>query len=205
MVAVQTLTATVGGRTYRLRALRDRLEESDPMFGELWPAGLALAELMSTYPAEGRRVLEAGCGLALPSLVLASRGMDVTATDHNALAGEFLAANAAQNGLPPVPFVHADWTTAALGTFDLVIGADLLYEPDHPAQLAAFLDRHTAPGGAIVIADPNRRPLGAFRKTMKEMGFEWKEQHSPSGVRLLTFARARATPATRPNPPAAAR
>jgi predicted nicotinamide N-methyase len=192
VVAVQALTATAGGRTYRLRALRDRLEESDPMFGELWPAGAALAEVMATFPAAGKRVLEAGCGLALPSLVLKSRGIDVTATDHNALAGEFLAANVAQNGLPPIPFLPADWSAAELGKWDLVIAADVLYEPDHPAQLAAFLDRHTAPGGAIVIADPNRRPLGAFKKLMHEAGFQFTEEKTPSGMRLLTFARLRA-------------
>jgi predicted nicotinamide N-methyase len=192
VVAVQTLSAAVGGREYRLRALRDRLEESDPLFGELWPAGTALAELMASYPVAGRRVLEAGCGLALPSLVLKSRGVDVTATDHNPLAGEFLAYNTDANALPPVPFLLADWASASLGEWDVVIGADLLYEPDHTAQLAAFLEKHTAPGGAIVIADPNRRQLGAFRKAMKEKRFECKEQRTPSRVRLLTFARSRA-------------
>lgn len=192
MVAVQTLTATVGGREFRLRALRDRLEEGDPMFGELWPAGLALAQRMATLPAEGRRVLEAGCGLGLPSLVLKSRGVDVTATDHNPLAGEFLAFNAGANRLPPVPFLLADWTDARLGAFDLIIGADLLYEPDHPAQLATFLERHLEPGGEIIIADPNRRPLSAFRKLMSKAGFDYEEAKTPSGVRLLTFARSRA-------------
>lgn len=192
MVAVQTLEAAVGGRAYRLQALRDRLEESDPMFGELWPAGLALAGLMADYPAQGKRVLEAGCGLALPSLVLKARGIDVTASDRNPLAGEFLARNAAANGIAPVPFLPADWASASLGAFDLVIGADLLYEPDHPAQVAAFLERHVAPGGAIVIADPGRRPLSAFRKRMAAGGWACTESRTPAGVRLLTFAQSRA-------------
>jgi predicted nicotinamide N-methyase len=191
VVAVQTLSAAVGGREYRLRALRDRLEESDPLFGELWPAGTALAELMASYPVAGRRVLEAGCGLALPSLVLKSRGADVTATDHNPLAGEFLAYNTDANGLPPVPFLLADWASAALGAWDLIIGADLLYEPDHTAQVADFLGRHLAPGGEVILADPGRRQLGAFRKLMRARGYALTESRA-GGVRLLTFAPARA-------------
>ena len=186
MVAAQELSVRVGGRGYRLRALADRTQDADPMFGELWPAGLALAERMADYPAAGKRVLEAGCGLALPSLVLASRGVDVTATDRHPMAEEFLERNAALNGLPPVRFRLAGWANAALGAYDLIIGADLLYEPDQPALLAAFLERHAAPGAEIVIADPGRRRLAQFRKLMAaRKGSETR--FAPRG-RILTFA-----------------
>ena len=186
MVPVQTLTVRVGGRDYRLRALRDRLEAPDPVFGELWPAGRALAELMATYPASGKRVLEAGCGLALPSLVLKSRGIDITATDHHSMAGEFLAFNARANGIAAVRFESGSWNAIQLGEYDLIVGADLLYQPDQPAQLALFLERHAAPGAEILIADPGRRPLAAFRKLMA--GRACSESRIAPGVRLLTFA-----------------
>ena len=52
----------------------------------------------------GRRILEVGCGLALPSLVLAGRGADITATDYHPLAGEFLERNARENGVPAISF-----------------------------------------------------------------------------------------------------
>ena len=188
MVAVQTLTVRVGGDDYHLRALRDRLEEADPLFGVLWPASMALAERMAAYPVAGKRILEAGCGLALPSVVLKKRGADITATDHHPLVEEFLNLNLEMNGLPQLPFKRADWTDADLGRFDLIIGADILYEPDHPAQLAAFLERHAAPGAEIMIADPGRRQLSQFRKRMAARYPRCTETRFPPRGRLLTFA-----------------
>ncbi len=188
VVSVQTLTVQVGGRDYRIRALRDRLEEPDPLFGVLWPAGIALAEQMAAYPVAGKRVLEAGCGLALPSLVLKRRGADVTATDHHPQAEEFLRFNAKANGIPAVPFTLGSWNDLQLGAFDLIIGADLLYEPDHPALLASFLERHAAPGAEIVIADPGRRQLAKFRKLMTARNYNCTQTRFPPRGRILRFA-----------------
>ena len=188
MGATQELTARVAGRDWRLRVLADRTQNEDPMFGELWPVSLLLAERMAAYPAEGLRVLEAGCGLALPSLVLKSRGIDVTASDRQPEAGEFLAVNAALNGVAPVPFRLSDWATDDLGKFDLLIGADIVYETGQAEVVAGFLARHAAPGGTIVIADPGRRLLSRFRRLMQAQGRTCREELFPPRGRLLTFA-----------------
>jgi len=182
------VTVRIGAEDYRLRALRDRLQAPDPMFGVLWPAGIALAECMTDFPVAGKRVLEAGCGLALPSLVLKKRGADITATDHHPMAGEFLRYNARANGIPAVPFKLGSWNDIQLGTFDLIIGADLLYEPDQPALLASFLERHAAPGAEIVIADPGRRQLAAFRKLMAAGNRKCTQTRFAPRGRILRFA-----------------
>ena len=182
------MTVRIGAENYRLRALRDRLQAPDPMFGVLWPAGIALAEEMSSFAVDGKRILEAGCGLALPSLVLKRRGADVTATDHHPLVEEFLKLNIKLNDLPHIPFKRADWLHADLGRFDLIIGADLLYEPDQPALLASFLERHAAPGAEIVIADPGRRQLAAFRKLMAARNRKCAETRFAPRGRILRFA-----------------
>lgn len=184
---VVTETVKVAGQDYRLRCLADRTQREDPMFGVLWPSGLALAEEMGAFPVEGMRILEAGCGLALPSLVLKCRGADITTTDHHPEAEEFLRFNAAANGLPPVPFHLARWADANLGRFDLIIGADLLYEPDQPALLAAFISRHTAPGAQVVIADPGRRQLSAFHRLMAAAGYQRSEKRVTPEVRILRY------------------
>jgi len=181
------VTVRIGAEDYRLRALRDRLQAPDPMFGVLWPAGIALAEEMSSFPVEGKRILEAGCGLALPSLVLKRRGADVTATDHHPEAEEFLRFNARANGIPAVPFKLGSWNEVRLGAFDLIIGADLLYEPDQPALLASFLERHAAPGAEIVIADPGRRQLREFNKLMISQRYDCAEKRFPPRGRILRY------------------
>ena len=57
------------------------VEEFLPYWAELWPSGVALAEHVGERDLAGRRVLELGAGLGLPSLAAALRGADVLATD----------------------------------------------------------------------------------------------------------------------------
>src|SRR6187551_2670988 len=73
-----------------------------PIFGMIWPVGIALAEELSRIDIENRRILEVGCGLALCSLVLKRRGADITASDHHPLAQEFLIHNAELNNLSSI-------------------------------------------------------------------------------------------------------
>ena len=187
-MGTETVAVRVAGHEYRLRCLADRTQREDPMFGELWPSGIALAEDMAAFPIEGKRILEVGCGLALPSLVLKHRGADITASDHHPEAEDFLKFNAKENGLPPVPFRLASWKDADLGRFDLIIGADLLYERDQPALLAGFLSRH-APAEAI-IADPGRRQLGEFNRLMAARGYAHAGKRAAGKVRLLRYSLA---------------
>jgi predicted nicotinamide N-methyase len=185
---VETSALRIGGVEYRIRALRDRMQYADPdgraeragissaawpLFGLVWPAGVALAEVAAAVPIAGRRILEVGCGLGLASLVLARRGADVTASDHHPLAEEFLRENAALNGLPAIPYRDAPWQAddPALGRFDLIVGSDLIYEPAQPALLAGFLARHAGPAAEIILADPGRAQLGTFGKLMAAQGY----------------------------------
>ena len=194
MVATKTVTVWVGGQDYRLRVLIDRMQRDDPFSGVLWPAGIALAEEMSAFPVGGKRILEAGCGLALPSLVLKHRGADITATDHHPEAEEFLRHNAEANGIAPVPFHLGSWSDVQLGKFDLIIGADLLYEPNHPVQVAAFIARHAAPGAQVIIADPGRRQLSAFHKLMAAQNYARTEKRYPPDVRVLCYVASAQSP-----------
>jgi predicted nicotinamide N-methyase len=132
-----------------------------PYWARLWPSGQALAQaLASAPPAPGVRVLELGCGLALPSIVAARAGADVLATDGSTDAVAFAAHNLALNELRG-DVAHADWTAhgdalAARGPFDLVLAADVLYLRANVETALRLLPRLVAPGGEIRIADPGR-------------------------------------------------
>lgn len=212
---VETSTHRIGALDYHVRALADRRQFSDPhgnaeragvtpsswpMFGVVWPAGVALAEAMGAIAIDGRRILEVGCGLGLASLVLARRGADITASDHHPLAGEFLSHNAGLNRLAPIPFSLAPWggPDPGLGRFDLVIGADVLYEHEHPKLLAAFLALHARPVVQFVMADAGRGHCGRFNAQMQSQGYTRAERRvrfgdgwpPGSGGRILTYDRA---------------
>lgn len=181
-------TVTVGGVDYTIRSLLDRQQFADPhgdaarkgitssvwpLFGLLWPSARVLALAMHSHDLAGKRILEIGAGLALASLVIHHRAGNPTVTDWHPLSGPFLAANLLLNGLAPLEHQPGDWggENPNLGLFDLIIGSDVLYERQQPAQLAAFIDRHAAPAAEIIIVDPDRGNRVGFCRAMAALGY----------------------------------
>jgi len=184
-----------------VRALRDNQQFRDehgvaeglgissanwPLFGVVWPSGQVLAHLMSDYAVAGRRVLELGCGIGLASLVLNRRQADITATDYHPEAGGFLAENVRLNRGSAIPFVRTGWADAdnGLGTFDLLIGSDLLYECEHVDLLADFIERHASPHCEVLLVDPGRGHHARFSKRMVSRGYA-HSQHRPADTGYL--------------------
>ncbi|WP_269792315.1 methyltransferase domain-containing protein [Stenotrophomonas sp. Iso1] len=182
---------TIGGQLYLLRILSDKQQFSDPdghgarlgissaqwsLFGQLWPSGRLLAQAMCRFDIEGKRILELGCGIGLASLVLLQRGGNVVASDIHPLAESFLAYNAALNALPAVHYRHMRWDRElpSLGTFDLIIASDVLYEQDHAALMADVIRRHANPKTEVVITDPGRGNSARFSRMLGLQGFDYK-------------------------------
>jgi predicted nicotinamide N-methyase len=123
-------------------------DEFLPYWAELWPAALALAEVLPDVA--GLRVVELGCGLGLVSLVAAARGADVTATDWAADAIELLRRNATRNGLA-LRAETRDWREPWDERFDLAVAADVLYEERNVEPVLARL-RELAPVALVGLA-----------------------------------------------------
>ena len=138
-------------------------DEFMPYWAELWPSGLALADYVATLDLAGRRVLELGCGLALPSFAAALGGADVLATDWAPDALSLVAANAERNRLRIVTAL-LDWQapSPSLSGFDVVLAADVLYEERNAVPLLALLAAATSAQGTVLLADPGRRHGATF-------------------------------------------
>ncbi len=125
----------------------------------LWESAVALAQLLIGRGAQlrGKRVLELGAGVGLAGLVAHSLGAKVWQTDHRADLLVLAAHNAQQNHLaPPSQFV-ADWRTwHHRAQYDLILGADILYERAMHRYLAPIFRQNLAPGGQLLLADPSR-------------------------------------------------
>jgi predicted nicotinamide N-methyase len=131
------------------------VEEFLPYWAELWPSGVALADHVATLDVRGRRVLELGAGLGLPSLAAALGGADVLATDWAEDAVALLRANAERNHVR-LRAELARWDDPErFGTrWDIVLAADVLYEQRNADQLLRLLPQLDA--REIVLADPGR-------------------------------------------------
>ena len=205
---------SISGYDYKIRALKDRQQFSDDQdiagyqgissanwshFGVVWPCGIVLAQLISTLPLQGLRILELGCGLGIASLVASRRGGDITASDYHPLAESFMSQNLALNDLPGIKFAHGDWCTpiTQLGKFSLIIGSDILYERDQSALLSVFIDCHATSEAKVIICDPGRREARRFNRLMIERGFSAHTQYPPAQMvmgqsytgRIMTYER----------------
>lgn len=145
-----------------------------PYFGVVWPAARAVSEHVSRMGGwlKGKRVLEVGCGLGLPSLVAAKLGAHVTATDFHPDVPKFLKRNCELNGVS-IDYRELDWRAenSGLGTFDFVVGSDILYEASHPKDVAKALAAHCKRESHILLGDPGRVYLQAAVKAIEEAGF----------------------------------
>ncbi len=122
----------------------------------------------------GRRAIELGCGVGLPSVAALAGGAGVTATDHYAAALDFTRYNALVNLGCELRTRILDWhmpRTQALGTFDFVLVADVLYEQRNVVALTALIPTLLAPGGEVLLADPGRKNAPVFLEGMRDVGF----------------------------------
>ena len=151
-----------------------------PYWAELWPSAVALARRAIESDLAGRHVLEVGCGLGLPAVAAAHAGAFVLATDWAGDALTFVARNAARNGVRVQTALLAWQHPEALASrrFDIVLGADLLYEERNAVPLLGVLDRVLAREGFALLVDPGRRHAPAFLETARRAG--WAIDSSPA-------------------------
>jgi predicted nicotinamide N-methyase len=150
-----------------------------PYWSVLWRSGVALARELDGVALRGLRVVELGCGLAVPSITAARAGAAVLATDACAEALVLVARNAQANGVR-VETATVDWAEpddlVGRGPFDFVLAADVLYERASVALLLSLLPR-LAP--EAWLADPGRPAAEAF---VEEARRRWRVETRVRGI-----------------------
>ncbi len=130
-----------------------------PYWARLWPSSIALAAELVGRDLSDLSVLEVGCGLGLGAIAAALAGADVLATDVDRAAVAF----ARENGrrvlhrriASAILDLRDDAAVARLGRrFDLVLAADVLYQPGLAGALAGALEHLVTAGGEALIVHP---------------------------------------------------
>jgi predicted nicotinamide N-methyase len=107
-----------------------------PYWAVLWRSGVALAREVEGTMLVGRRVVELGCGLAVPSIAAARAGASVLATDACPEALALAERNARANGVR-IETAAVDWakhgTLAGGGRADVLAPGELA--SDGPADV----------------------------------------------------------------------
>jgi predicted nicotinamide N-methyase len=139
-------------------------DERLPYWADVWPSSLILAQRMANDAGAGRSLLELGCGLGIVSITAMRVGFEVVASDYYEDALHFTRANAWRN-LHREPAVRmVDWRAlpSDLGTYDMIVAADVLYEMPYAQLVAEALAAALAPSGLAIIADPGRVAVDQF-------------------------------------------
>jgi predicted nicotinamide N-methyase len=173
---------TFGGRPFAIEAVRDqdRLLEAAQDLGTfpfgllLWESGVVMSEkivLLLSSCSGPVSVLELGAGPGLPGIVAGSIGAGITQTDNSPEALALCRRNARANGVTG-DVRYGDWRNwTDPATYDVVIGADILYERDHYADILRVAETALKPGGRLILTDPGRTHAGQFVEMLRAAGF----------------------------------
>ncbi len=193
----ETLTRElrVRGRNFKFLAPRDLeafVDPEDPMQGfplwtKIWDAAIVLAEhLASLPPRPEARLLEIGAGLGVSGIVAAGFGHQLTLTERDPNALDFLRTNARLNGCPDLEIFALDWNHPRLAErFDLIVGSEVVYREEDCEPLLRLFRSLLKPGGGVLLAESIRRTsidffrrasagfrIEARRKTLRSAGKE---------------------------------
>lgn len=173
------------GRRWRIDAVKDQdallavanALSAFPYGLLLWESAPVLADCLPDLGSlVGRRVLELGAGTGLAGLAARHLGAEVVQIDHACDALELARANAALNGIDGIEQIVADWETwTAPHKFDVIVGADILYDQAAHGAIARLIDASLVPAGVVLLTDPGRTARPAFAADMTRAGWEIQE------------------------------
>lgn len=145
-----------------------------PYWCVAWPAGQAVARWVLDHAQQvrGRAVLDLGAGCAAAAIAAGLAGARrVVAADRDRFALASAARNARRNRVV-IGTTRAD-VLADRGPWDVILAADLWYEPFLARRVSAWLADQARSGRTVVLADsgrahfprPRRPPAARFAVT----------------------------------------
>jgi len=146
-----------------------------PYWAELWDSAMGLAQRLERSDGASvacLRVLDLGCGMGLSGTVAARLGAHVLFADLEAPALLF----ARLNSLPDEAHVRTrrlNWCTDRLNEqFDIILGADIIYDCQQWPFLEPFFQHHLVSNGAVLLGEPGRQTGDAFPDWIVQRGWQ---------------------------------
>lgn len=178
---LESLRVQAGGRAWVIAAVRDQdrllAKAGDwapfPYGVLLWESALVLGDVLAECGfVRGADVLELGAGTGVAGLVAAGLGARVVQTDHGFEALALCRRNAAANSVTGLEQRMGDWSAwTDDATYDVVIGADVLYEQALYGDILKVLEKAVRPGGVAVLTDPGRTHAWRFINDLRAAGW----------------------------------
>ncbi|MFO0924474.1 MAG: methyltransferase domain-containing protein [Pirellulales bacterium] len=144
-------------------------EELDPFWAATWRAAIGLDRYLARQPIQGQRVLELGCGSGRAGIAAALHGAVVTMTDA-AVEGMWVAEYNAFPVRQATRIKRLHWGDETLDEdpFSWIIGSDIVYDPKLWSILEPCIRRHLAPGGKVLLTEPQRQTGDRFLNWIRD-------------------------------------
>jgi predicted nicotinamide N-methyase len=170
----------------RERATHERREGNElhlPYWAELWDSSIGVGHWLVRSELRNERVLDLGCGMGFAGTVAAAMGHRVVLGDIEAPALLF----ARLNTLPYAHRTHVqklNWQKDRLADqFDVILGADVLYERAQWEYLEPFWRAHLSEKGIVVLGEPGRTTGDLFGEWIAARGWTLSQLEQPIPTR----------------------
>jgi predicted nicotinamide N-methyase len=136
-----------------------------PFWAKIWPASTAMTTFLQTETSyiKGKRVLEIGAGIGLPSFAIAKHSSEIIISDYATDAITLIEKNILHLGLTNAKAMCLDWNNFP-GNIkaDVILLSDINYAPTDFNSLQILIKQFLAQGSTIIIATPHRITASPF-------------------------------------------
>ena len=141
-----------------------------PFWAKIWPSSKAMTQFLAIEPqwVKGKKMLEVGAGVGLPSFAIAHLAREVIVTDHAAEAVALINKNITHLGINNMKSMCLDWndfpdTISA----DTILLSDVNYAPGAFGPLLKLIEKLIGKGAVIIIATPERIMAAPFVEALQ--------------------------------------
>lgn len=141
------------------------LFEPFPFWTRIWPSAMALSLFIESHRQyiEGKKILELGAGLALPSFIASRYAGSVLATDYIEDAVWLMKKNIGALKLQNITAELMDWHKLPENIkADTVLLSDINYSPEAFDALHTVIEQFLGNGSTIILTTPGRLVANTF-------------------------------------------
>lgn len=182
-----------------LRAAYENLRQRDPatpfpFWARIWPSGFVLADFLKERSEliAGKKLLELGAGIGLPSFLAAQWAAEVMVSDHNTEAVELMKRNIDHLACKNVSARQLDWNhLTEIPDVDILLLSDTNYDAAEFAPLLRLIRSAIEANITVIIATPQRINIAPFAGALQSfIQHSELRLHEGTEIRVMILSNA---------------
>lgn len=142
-----------------------------PFWAKIWPSAFAMIHFLREEPQwiKGKKLLEIGAGIGLPSFTVANQVKEIIISDHATEAVALMEKNIAHMQLANAKAMCFDWNDSPDGIqTEVVLLSDINYAPEQFPSLLKLIHLFLEQGTIIILTTPQRITITPFAEALMD-------------------------------------